>query len=103
MGPIEPPRKAAITDGRAEGNPNMGRPSKLTERQWEEVGKRLLGGEKPAALAREFKVSKATLSERFSKRTETVKSVANQIVETRDALDALGLSEQLAAISLADD
>ena len=81
----------------------MGRPSKLTERQWEDIGKRLIAGEKPAKLAREFKVSPATISERFSKRTETVKTVANQIVATRDALDALGVSEQIAAISLAED
>lgn len=80
----------------------MGRKSKLSDKQWEEIGKRLLAGEKAAKLAKEFKVSPATLSERFSKSTEKVKSVANQIVETKDALDALTVSEQISAISLAE-
>lgn len=81
----------------------MGRPSKLTDRQWEDIGKRLLKGEKPADLAREFKVGRATISERFSERVGKVRTVAKQLVETRDALDSLSVSEQLSAISLADD
>lgn len=81
----------------------MGRPSKLTDKQWESIGKRLLAGESAASLAREFGVSKASLSSRFSKRTETVKSVANQIVETERSLSLLNVSEQIAARSLADE
>lgn len=81
----------------------MGRPSKLTDAQWESIGKRLLAGESAASLAREFKVSKASVSVRFSKRIETVKSVANQIVETEEALSLLNVSEQMAARSLADE
>lgn len=81
----------------------MARPSKLTDKQWEAIGKRLLIGESAAALAREYDVSKATISMRFSKRTETVKSVANQIVETERSLSLLNVSEQIAARSLADE
>lgn len=81
----------------------MGRPSKLTDVQWETIGKRLLGGEAAAALAREFGVSKAAISTRFSKRNEAIKTVANQIVETERALSKLNVSEQMAARSLADD
>lgn len=80
----------------------MGRPSKLKDSQWQEIGKRLLAGEKGADLAREFKVSPATISQRFSKSTEKVKSVANQILETEGALKALSVSEQVSAINLAD-
>ncbi len=79
----------------------MGRPSKLTDAQWAQIGKRLLEGEKAAALAREFKVSPATISERFSKSTEKVKTVAHQIVTTGKALDSLSVAEQVSAISLA--
>jgi hypothetical protein len=79
----------------------MGRKSKLTDKQWDAIGKRLVAGEKAAALAREFKVSPATISERFSKSTEKVKSVANQLVATEQALDDLSVSEQISAISLA--
>lgn len=81
----------------------MGRPSKLTDAQWEQIGKRLLAGESSASLAREFGVSKAAISGRFSERTTKIKSVANQIVETERALSFLNVSEQLAARSLADD
>lgn len=81
----------------------MGRPSKLTEAQWEQIGKRLLAGESAAELSRSFGVSKAAISMRFSKRNETIKSVANQIVETERALSKLNVSEQMAARSLADD
>jgi AcrR family transcriptional regulator len=81
----------------------MGRPSKLTDQQWETIGKRLLAGESAADLSREYGVSKASISTRFSKRHETIKSVANQIVETERSLSFLNVSEQMAARSLADD
>jgi len=81
----------------------MGRQSKLTDAQWEKIGKRLLAGESPSALAREFGVSKSTISGRFSERVQNVKDVANQIVATENALSKLNISEQIAARSLADD
>ncbi|WAC75352.1 helix-turn-helix domain-containing protein [Roseateles sp. SL47] len=79
----------------------MARPSKLTERQWEEIRRRILEGERPTDLAREFKVSKATISNRVSKRADAVKVVANQIVATNAALSELSISEQIQAVSLA--
>ncbi|MGI4776943.1 MAG: helix-turn-helix domain-containing protein [Janthinobacterium lividum] len=79
----------------------MGRPSKLTEKQWEQVGRRLLAGEMASDLAREFKVSPTAISNRFSKSNEKVKSVANQIVTAEKALEDLSDSQQLAAVSLA--
>lgn len=81
----------------------MARPSKLTDAQWEKIGKRLLTGDSAASLAREFNVSKATLSARFSERIRNVKDAANQIVAAEAALGKLNVSEQIAARSLADD
>jgi len=81
----------------------MGRPSKLTDTQWEEIRKRLLAGEKAADLSREYGVSKTRISERVSKRIENIKTVANQIVATEVSLRSLPVSEQNDAISLADD
>lgn len=81
----------------------MARPSKLTDAQWEKIGKRLLAGESASALAREFGVSKSTISERFSERNQNVKDAANQIVAAESALSKLNVSEQMAARSLADD
>jgi hypothetical protein len=81
----------------------MARPSKLTDAQWEKIGKRLLAGESASSLAREFGVSKASVSARFSERVKNVKDAANQIVAAEAALSKLNVSEQLAARSLADD
>lgn len=81
----------------------MGRPSKLTDLQWEQIGKRLLAGESTSDLAREFGVSKSVISTRFSKRTETVKTVVNQMVEVDRSFNSLNVSEQIAARSLFDE
>lgn len=81
----------------------MGRRSKLLESQWEEIGRRLIAGEGVCALARAFKVSPSTISERFKTRVEKVKEVANQIVSAETSLRALSISDQLSAISLADE
>ncbi len=81
----------------------MGRPSKLTEKQWTEIKRRLLAGEKASDLAREFKVSKASISNRVSKRIETVKDVANQLVSANQALEQLSEPEQRMATELAAD
>lgn len=80
----------------------MGRKSKLTDKQWEQIGKRLLNGEKGRALAVEFKVSEAAIRARFSAQHAEIKSVANQILTTESAIKALPISAQVAAISLAD-
>ena len=81
----------------------MGRKSKLSDAQWEDIGKRLASGESTSALAKEFGVSKSVISTRFSKRTETIKAVANQLFEAESAFDKLGISEQISARSLADE
>ena len=81
----------------------MGRPSKLNAAQWKEIHARLLAGEKAAALGREFGVSKTAISIRFSGRTETVKAVANQLVAAETALRKLPVTEQVAALNLADE
>lgn len=81
----------------------MGRKSKLSDRQWENIGKRLLAGEKASALAREYKVSPTSISEKFSERTKRVKATASLVIETEQILKALPISEQIAVNSLADE
>jgi len=81
----------------------VGRPSKLTDAQWSEIQRRLLAGEKQAALAREFGISKAALGERVSKRTETIRTVAKDIVRAEIALHKLPVSEQFMAVTLAEE
>ncbi|MES2973377.1 MAG: helix-turn-helix domain-containing protein [Pseudomonadota bacterium] len=79
----------------------MGRKSKLSERQWQEIGRRLLAGEKGRALAKEYGVSEAAIRARFSAQNAEIKSVANQIVATESALKSLPISAQIAAQDLA--
>ncbi len=81
----------------------MGRKSSLTGKQWEQIGKRLIAGESTSALAREFGVSKSTISGRFSERTNRVKATAGLIVKAESALHSLSISEQISARSLADE
>jgi hypothetical protein len=82
---------------------SVARPSKLTDKQWQEIRKRLLAGEKPSDLAKEYKVSRATISERGSRTVGNIKSVANQLVAAESSLRALPVTEQLEALSLADE
>jgi hypothetical protein len=80
----------------------MGRPSKLTIEQWSEVTRRLAEGERAADLAKAYGVSKTAISNRVSKRAETVKAVANQLVAAEHELRSLPVSEQLLTLNLAD-
>ncbi len=81
----------------------MARPSKLSDRQWADVEKRLLAGEIPAALAKEYGVDRAAITRRFSQQLRNVKEVANQILQTSSALKALPVAQQVQAINLADE
>lgn len=74
----------------------MGRKSKLNERQWAEVQRRMLDGEPIRALAREFGVSEGSLRAQKSKRVETIKDVANQVVATECAIKSLDFDAQCA-------
>lgn len=78
----------------------MGRPSKLTDAQWDEIRRRLLDGEKAADLAREYGVSKTRISENVSKRASAVKDVAKQIVKAETDFRKLSVSEQFDTVSI---
>jgi hypothetical protein len=80
----------------------MGRASKLSQRQWDDIGHRILIGESAAGLAREFGVSKAIVSARFAERNRPIRQVAQMLLDADGALRALSPAEQLAALRLAD-
>lgn len=81
----------------------MARPSKLTEKQWLEIGKRLLDGEQGRALAREFGVSEAAIRKRHSTQNKQIKDVANQVVAAEQAFKSLPVGAQISAQNLIDE
>ena len=83
----------------------MGRPPALDDRQKAEMGRRLaLGGDGNTLteLAKEFRVSKATVSRWFSKRIGTVQTLAHTLATTERAIERLPVSEQGSIRTLAD-
>lgn len=79
----------------------MGRKSKLTDKQWEEVRQRHIDGESIRSLAEKFKVAESSVREKISGDAKKIKDVANQIVATESALKALPISAQISAHNLA--
>ena len=80
----------------------MGRPSKLTDKQWGEIGRRLTNGEGVNELAREYKVNKAAISRRFSQQTEMLRNLANTIVTADRTLESLPVAQQSCVMNLVD-
>lgn len=80
----------------------MGRPSKLTDKQWGEIGRRLAKGESMRALAKEFKVGVARISERFSERVPELRELAGTMATVETAFEKLPVSEQVTVRSLTD-
>jgi hypothetical protein len=81
----------------------MGRPSKLSEKQWAEIEQRHLAGETVSDLAREYGIAKGNVSRRVSKRNATTKVIAKQIAEAEIAFSSLPIAQQVSVRHLADD
>jgi biotin operon repressor len=79
----------------------MGRPSKLTEAQWNEIKRRLLDGESGRVLAKEFGVSETAIRKKISSQVSEIKTVANQLASAQTALSKLPISSQISAQTLA--
>jgi hypothetical protein len=75
----------------------MGRPSKLTPSQWDEIAKRIAGGESKASLSREYGISQGVLSQRFSEfPKEAIRKLGAELA-------LLQPQAQAAAVTLADE
>jgi hypothetical protein len=82
----------------------MGRPSKLTDKQWAEIERRSIAGESIRSLAAEFKVSEGTIRGRgISAHVSEIKDVAKQIARVQDRLAVMPISAQISAHSLAEE
>jgi len=79
----------------------MGRPSKLTDAQWEQIRLRLLEGESGRALADEFGISETAIRKKVSSQVSEIKTVANQLANAQTALSKLPISSQISAQTLA--
>ena len=82
----------------------MGRPSKLTEKQWAEIEKRVppLGNESMRAVAKELGVSEGVIRSRVKTRTKPETSLANQIAMAELAFESLPINTQVKVRTLAD-
>ncbi len=80
----------------------MGRNSKLTEKQWDDIRKRLLDGESARSISAEYGVSDTAIRKRLSSNVEQIKTVANQLVAAETNFQALPISSQIQARTLAD-
>lgn len=80
----------------------MGRPSKLTESQWEDLLRRLASGEAATTLARKYKISKTSISKRVSQQAEVSKLIAHDLVEIETRIESLPVSQQRVIRSIAD-
>lgn len=81
----------------------MGRRSNLTDKQWDEVLSRIIRGEKAADLAKEYKVSKSAVCMHISKRAESIKTVAKQVVAADVAFSQLPMFEKIETLSLINE
>jgi len=86
----------------------MGRPSKLTDAQWNDVERRLLNGETARSLGRQFGLSEAAIRKKFgahqniSAQSAQVRTVAEKLAEANMALIALPPSQRPVAIDLSE-
>lgn len=81
----------------------MGRPSSLTEKQWLELGHRLIdvdGHESVRQLAKEYGTSETSIRSRFPSQRKDMKDVATQMLNAEKSLAQLPVSSQLDAINL---
>jgi len=80
----------------------MGRPSKLSQPQVIEIGRRMAAGEATRALAREFRVGEATLRRIFSAQAPIIQDVAQRLATAELDLSRLPVTAQQSARTLAD-
>jgi transposase-like protein len=81
----------------------MGRPSKISEEQWREVGDRYARGESVSGLAREFGVPEKSIRRKFKTCLTDVRSLAEDLAKTEMQIAELPIISQVRIRSLADE
>lgn len=82
---------------------DMARPSKLTEKQWAQIKDRLLKGDAIGAVAKDFKIGRTTITDRFPGGLKSLKELANQIVSVDSVFAALPVSDRVSVTSLVEE
>jgi len=77
--------------------------AKLSNKQWKEIETRLTKGEKAIELAKEYKITRGAISQKFSKQQKDIKALANQIVNTEISIQNSPVTIQMGAFSLANE
>ena len=80
-----------------------GRPSKLTDKQWDEVEKRHKEGESNRKIAKHFDVTEAIIRTRITTHFNPQKELANQMAIVETAYEALPISTQVKVRNLTDE
>lgn len=73
----------------------MGRKSKLTESQWEEVKRKKLEGASYGQLAKEYGVTAGAIKQQIATQVNDISSLASQIVTTEQKMSKLSISNQI--------
>jgi len=79
-----------------------GRPSKLTDYQWQQIRERLLRGDKAADLVREFDISPTRVSARFGPEIKSFKELMHRHLCLTFEIEKLSIPEQQTVRKLAD-
>lgn len=81
----------------------MARKGSLTQKQWNDIEKRLIAGEKRRPIAREYGISEAAIRKHFGSQITDIKSIANQIVEAEQKFYSLPISAQISTQELVNE
>jgi len=77
--------------------------SKLSDKQWQEIIKRKLGGEKTRPLAREYGITEGAIRQRVATQCTQIKETANQMLDVEAKFNSLPTSTQILTINYANE
>ena len=81
----------------------MGRRPKHTKHEQEQMFERILKGEKPADIAREFGLTKGRVSQMYAQRTKEIKETAERLAHVEADVSRMPLSDQIMVRNLAEE
>ena len=80
----------------------MSRPSKLSESQWQEIGRRLVLGESARSLAREYGVSETAIRKRFGSHAKEILTTAKELSSVEQKVKKMEVGSQALVRTVTD-